>query len=243
MNTEQFKAKYFLTGFMLISALVILVTMLFVTIFGISIVSSFGNVIISFISVLAVVGSYFYAIHKFDYAQKFSHLAFFYVLSICLLGLLMWTVTYLVIVAGLLIPFLDIAILTIVVEIMVLYFTMSELFAVLAVFSLAFSLRELEKDNFKFNYALGVLVSIIIIFVINGFEFNSISAFLVTSLFSIISTFYIYFGVKYGPIGMDYESIESRYAFIIKVVTHAVMAPIQMPLCMYKQIKIKLFRR
>lgn len=243
MNTEQFKAKYFLTGFMLISALVIIITMLFVTIFAISIVSAVGSVALSFLSALGIVVSYFFALHKFDNAQKFSRLAFYYVLSICLLGLLMWSITYLVIIAGLLVPFLNSTILSTVMTFIVVYFTMSELFALLAVFSLAFSLKELEKNKFRFNYGLGVLVSIIIIFVINGFKFDSISSVLITILFSLVSTFYVFFGVKYGPVGMEYDNVETRYNFVIKLLTHAVMAPIQIPSCMYKQIRNKLSRR
>lgn len=238
METQYIK-KYFLTGFMLISSIIIYATMIFVMLFISALITAYGTVFTSAVVMAAIILSYFYVHYKFEQEQNITKLALYYALSICLLGILIPAAIYLVIIGGYLIAYIGNTYVSNLAWAIVFYFIYSELFSMLALFSIGFELKELESKSFKFNYILTSITVAVIYLVLNGFAIESFINIIVMCLFILGSTYYVLNGVvNRNP--FTFETIEERYRFVINSLTHAAIAPINIPFCMVCNLKQKL---
>lgn len=235
---EQYVKKYFLTGFMLISSIIIYSTMIFVMFFIAALLTAYGNILISFLTMTAILIGYFFSRHKFDHEQNITKLALYYALSICLLGLLIPGSIYLVVIGGYLVAYGGNVLTSNLAHIVIGYFIYTELFSILGLFTVGFELRELENRSFKFNLVLTTLTVAVIYLVLNGFQIISVGHGLEMLALILLSTFYVLNGVT-NKIGLEFETIEDRYRFVVNSLGHAAIAPINIPFCMACKLKSK----
>lgn len=234
---DQFKSKYLLTGFMLVSGIIISALMFFVITFIAMLVASFGNIFIGYGIAFTIFLIFFYSLFKFRNAQKFSQMAWYYVLTLVFLGLGVSAILYLIIIAISIIIVTFNSAIALVAEIILYYIIYAEIAALFAAFAISFELRELETRSLPVLYVLTTSTLAVIAFALNGFTLGSASAVATTLVFILIGTFYVLYGIMRGPVGLKFETIEERYNFVIKVMLHVAIAPIHIPWCMYCRIK------
>lgn len=235
---EQYSKQHFLTGFMLIGALILYGAMTFVMLFLSLIFTSYSNFLVSLIMILITLFAYIYVSNKFEKAEKFSKLALYYVLSICLLGLIIPTIIYIVIVSGLLISYTGNIYLVSILQVFIAYIVYSEILALAGVFSIAFELRDLTTRSFSSMFWITSITIAVLMFVGSGFTIVSGLNMLGIGFLILVVTYYLLDAIVNGPINLKYETIEKRYHFVVNVITHAALAPIKLPM-FYGQKLIK----
>lgn len=234
MDNEQYQSKFFLTGFLLASAILIYVTMIFVMIFLASLINS---VLISFIVVIAVGIFNFYALYKFERETKFSKLAWYYVLVITSLGLLTSAIGYLSILGILIANLYFGSGLAIIISIILGYIVLMEVFSLLALFAVSFELREVHYRKFPTVYVLTVVTLLVVAYVFKDYTYSSGLTTSLTIGSSLIASYYVLDGIRKGPIKMDVESLEERYRFVIAALIHIALSPVHLPLSIKSSIQ------
>lgn len=230
MKEQEYQSKFFLTGFLLASGLIIYITMVFVTLFLAMIVSYLGSYLISFVVVILIAIGYFYSLHRFELKQSYSRMVFWYVLTICMLGLLISSICLLAVIAIITVNTLMIPSVAVVITILLNYVVILEIYSTVALLAASFELREIEHQKFGIIYVLTVVTMFIVAYVFRDITFYSPTSMLVTSIAIFATAFYTLSAIKSGPLKMEIENVEERYRFVVKALTNCALAPIQLPI-------------
>lgn len=236
MKEQEYQSKFFLTGFLLASALIIYITMVFVMLLLAMIISSVNSIMFSFIVEILICLAYFYSLHRFERKQSYSKMVLWYVLTICLLGLLISSICYLSVVVMAVLSMYAIPVVAIPLTAILGYIVVTEIYSVVALLASSFELREIEQRKFPTIYLLTVVTLFVISYVFKDIAYYSVTTTVTTIIGILLSTFYMLYGIKYGPVQMEIESVEDRYKFVIKALIHASLAPIHIPVCIKNRI-------
>lgn len=237
MNNDQAQSKYFLTGFLLASALLIYATMTFVMIFIASLINS---VLVAFLLVVIVGILAFYILHKFEQEQKFSSMAWYYVLLICLLGLLVSAISYLSLIAILITSYYVTGTYTILAYLIIAilsYVVIAEVSTGLTMLAVSFELREVHIRKFPVVYLLTVVTLIVISYVFKVISLATPFISIITICSILMASFYVLYGIRKGPVAMEIETLEDRYKFVIKCLIHIALSPVHIPICIKCRIQ------
>lgn len=236
MKEQEYQSKFFLTGFLLASGLIIYITMVFVMLFLAMIVTSLNSYLVSFVVVILIALGYFYSLHRFEQNQSYSRMVLWYVLTICMLGLLISSICYVSVLAIAIVNMFAGAVIAIPVTIILGYIIVVEIYSVAALLAASFELREIEHRKFSVVYILTAVTMLIVAYVFRDLTFYSIGSGIITVIAILITAFYILFGIKNGPVKMEIESVEDRYKFVVKALIHCALAPIHIPICMKNRL-------
>lgn len=233
----EYSSKYFLTGLLLGSGILLLIAMVFSFLFIINVTHAIANPIILFGLVIVTLLLYLFFLHKTERVKNFKWLAFYFVLTIATLGLLSFELIYVLIQVSILLIFTGNLLLIFIGYIFTLYFIGSFVFSIIALFITCFELFDIDNRNFKMMYAINFIFIVVILFMLNGFTITNILAAIYIVIMVAISAFYVLWGYKYGPVKMNIETIEDRYIFVIKAIVYASIIPIQLPKYVIKTFK------
>lgn len=236
LEKNEYQSKFFLTGFLLASAIIIYLTMIFLTVLIAMQITSWIGTVIAILGIGATAIGYFYVLHRFEREQTYSKMAIWYVLTIALLGLVISSICYLGIVGISNLSSLQPSIITVVSMIIIGYFVITEIVAILALLSSSIELRELKYRNFYLVYAITVATLLLLSYVFKTVAYATMLTAGLTVISIFLCTYYILTNLKRNLDKYNIDNIENRYRFVIKVLIDCVLIPVQMPIDLKNRI-------
>lgn len=239
MEKNEYQSKFFLTGFLLASGIIMYLTMIFVVLFiGMNITSLLGA-IIGILAILVTAVGYFYVLHRFEQQQTYSQMAMWYALTICLLGLLVSSFSYLGALAIIIVNSYGPPVLAIIATSVIGYVIVTEIFAIASLLAASFELRELVYRRFNVVYLITVVTLLLVSYVFKTITYGSITAAIVTVVSCFGCTYYILNRQKQNISDYDIENVENRYRFVVKALINCALVPVQMPIDIKNKILVK----
>lgn len=233
----EYSSKYFLTGLLLGSGILLLVAMVFSFLFIVNVTHAIANPIILFGLIMVTLLLYIFFLHKTEKVKSFKALAFFFVLTIAALGLLSFELIYVFIQISILLIFTGNLVLILIGYVLALYFIGTFVFSLIALFVTCFELSDIDNRDFKLMYMINFVFIAILVFMLGGFVISNILVSMYIIIIVAISTFYILWGMKYGPLNLKIDTIEQRYKFVINAIVYAAIVPMQLPKYVFKAFK------
>lgn len=231
MEKNEYQSKFFLTGFLLASGVILYLTMTFVAFFLVQVISSLsGSVAIGIVSFILTGIGYFYCLHRFEQKQTYSKMAIWYVLTICLLGLIISTLCFMSVYSIFLVSIYRLNYLIPFVYLGAGYFVVTEVFSIGCLLAASLELREIKYRRFIVVYIISVITMLLVGFIFKTTVYSSIGASIITVISSFVCAYYILNRQKQNIEKFELDSIESRYRFVIQGIVDCALAPIQIPI-------------
>lgn len=228
LKEQEYQSKYFLAGFMTITGLIMFGSALFVMLYLTLVASIVDNLLVTLLIIGLIIGGYMHGRFKFERATKLSVRMFHYAQTIICLGIIVWSLC--LVIVSVLSNFATSSLAGVVSLIVGNYIILSIVFSLLALFAIGFELREVDKRKYSLIYGLTVITVVVITSFVTGLENIGSRITLIEIVFSLLCTDYMLRAIINEPVGLEIEQVDDRYTFVVKALTYAVIAPIQIPI-------------